>query len=363
MWKNFILFCLLMLFIGSEVFAQDAQPEKKISVGVILPLSGSAASFGEGIRQAIELAYARLPLEKRDRINLVIEDDGFITARSVSAFQKLVSRDNIEIVFVVGSGAGHGVAPIAQSKGIPMIAIGASDSKIVKGRDYAFLHWVAPEFEAKVLVDEIVRRDYKRLSLVTSEQEGQIAIYDAIIKELEEHGIKDRVVLDERYITDEVDFRTYVTKARSNKVDGAIVILLPGTVSLFAKQMRNGGVLSDLIGLEIFEDENEVKASQGALIGQWYVNSDAATDEFVNSYKARYVRSPGLGGANGYDVLNLVADAVYKFGHNMDGVKKYLATIKDYHGATGVYSATGDNRFTLPAAVKIVTKDGFEKLH
>ena len=356
-----VVFCLSFLLLPNA-FAQSSNTEKKVSIGVILPLSGMMASLGNNIRNAIELAYQRLPQEKRDRINLVFEDDGFVTSRSVSAFQKLVVNDNIEVVFVGGSGAGHGVAPIAQMKGIPLIAIGASDFKVVEGRDYAFLHWIAPEAEAEVLVKEIIRRGYERLSLITSEQEGQLAIYNAIIKEIHKHGIEDRVMLDERYVKGEVDFKSHVIKARSKKIDATIVLLLSGSVSSFAKQMREGGELGDLVGVEMFEDENEVKASQGALIGQWYVNTDTANDKFIADYKAKYGEYPSVATANGYDALNLVAEAVSKFGHNAQEIKNYLATIKDYHGAAGIYSATGDNRFTLPAAIKIVTKDGFEKL-
>ena len=40
-----------------------------------------------------------------------------------------------------------------------------------------------------------------------------------------------------------------------------------------------------------------------------------------------------------------------------------LHTLRDFHGALGTYSASGDNRFTLPTAIKIVTEGGFQKLH
>jgi len=42
---------------------------------------------------------------------------------------------------------------------------------------------------------------------------------------------------------------------------------------------------------------------------------------------------------------------------------QFLHTVKDFNGALGTYSASGDNRFTLPAAIKVITADGFKKIH
>ena len=43
-------------------------------------------------------------------------------------------------------------------------------------------------------------------------------------------------------------------------------------------------------------------------------------------------------------------------------INRFLHTVKDFTGVMGTYSATEKNNFTLPAAVKVVTRDGFKKL-
>ena len=62
--------------------------------------------------------------------------------------------------------------------------------------------------------------------------------------------------------------------------------------------------------MELFEDENEVKASEGALVGQWYVNADSSTADFEREFQAKYKEFPGLASANAFDTLNIMADAV-----------------------------------------------------
>jgi branched-chain amino acid transport system substrate-binding protein len=244
-----------------------------------------------------------------------------------------------------------------------LIAIGASDGKVAIGRRYAFTHWVTPEVESEELVKEIVRRDYKRIALTFQEQEGAIACYKALLNELERRGLKPRVVLDEKFLPDSNDFRTFISKAKSRDAEAVVVALFPGLISAFAKQTRSFDLKADLIGFELFEDENEVKASEGALLGQWYVNADVAAGSFVDDYRKRFNEYPGWGAANGYDSLNITADAVQLFGPDTEKIVDYLHNLHNYSGAAGRYSASGDNRFNLPATIKVVREGGFEKLH
>lgn len=64
---------------------------------------------------------------------------------------------------------------------------------------------------------------------------------------------------------------------------------------------------------------------------------------------------------NCYDIARLLGHSAEK-NHSSAELINYLKTVKDFKGAGGTFSATGDNRFTLPAVVKVVTEDGFREL-
>lgn len=363
------IFFASLAFVFSGVFwlcdpclAEDPGNSEQLRIGAILPLSGQSASLGNYIRNGIALSYEKLPAERKKQVELFYEDDGWQIPRSVSAYRRLVSHHKVNAFLVVGSAVGNALAPLAEKDGIPLISIGASDFNVVKGRTFAFIHWVTPEVEARVMVEEIRKRGYKHLALISGEQEGILAVYRAVIKELKRVGLDGKIVLDQKFLTTETDFRTYVAKARKRQVDGVIVCLFPGALSSFAKQIRQGGVQADLMGIELFEDSNEVAASQGALIGQWYINSDSATSNFEKIYYSSFKEHPGWAAANAYDSLQLLAAAHQLYGNNGSKIAEYLSQLTDYRGAAGTYSSTGDNRFTLAAAVKVVRKDGFEKL-
>lgn len=354
------LFLLFTFVLSINLSSLAAEPYK---VGVILPLSGKIASLGVYIKKGIDLAYQELNDDERNKIKLYFEDDQFEARQTVSAYQKLKAQHNIDAVLTVGSTAGNVLGPIAEKDKKLMISIGASDKKFAAGTDYIFTHWVSPEAESSVMAAEIQKRDYKHIAGIINEQEGAIALNDAFIEEMKQKGISDLIVMQEKFLMDNTDYRTFISKAKAKNVDGVYAVLFPAGLGTFAKQAREAGLDADIFGFELFEDEHAVEASDGALIGQWYVNADDAGSEYAKRFKAKYNEEPGWASANAYDSLSLIKNALMKYGSDNLKISNYLKSVKNYSGAIGTYSATGDNRFELPATVKVVAKDGFKKLY
>ena len=57
----------------------------------------------------------------------------------------------------------------------------------------------------------------------------------------------------------------------------------------------------------------------------------------------------------------LIAKAV-SIDPSAEAMRQFLSTVKNFNGAMGRFSASGDNRFTLGAAVKEVKDSNFVKL-
>ncbi len=358
-----LAFLNLASFAAAESVIDKSVASDTFKIGVVIPLSGGAATYGERIRKALLFAYDRLPDPQAKKIELLFEDDQLQSTRSVSAFQKLSTIDQVDAVVTFASGAGNALSPLAEQKQIPLIAIGASDFNVVKGRSYVFTHWVMPELEAREMANEIKKRNYKRIAIVFSEQEGLLAFRTALHKELADLGLKDRLVLDETFVQSETDFKSSITKIKAKDADAALIALMPGAVSAFTKQARQLGFKGDFVGFECFEDEAEVKAADGTLLNQWYVNADEGTEQFLNEYKQANQEAAGLASSNAYDTMMLLAEAFSLHGKDRNKVANHLKTVQNFRGAAGTYSASGDNRFELPAAVKIVRESGFERLY
>jgi len=350
------LFCT-----GGSAFARDLAV-KPYRIGVIMPFSGPVASLGNYLRNGIELSLAGLPAEKRKLIEVVFEDDQFEVPKTISAYQKLSAVGDLDAVFVLASPPANALAPILERKKQVLLAIGASDPTIVQGREFSFVHWVIPAKLGALLAKELQRREFKRIAFVTSEVSGALADTAATVAALEELELEQRIAANLTFPREQTDFKTDIAKLKRVKPDAVIVVMFPGSLSAFVRQARDANLGAEIVGMETFEDESEVKAAQGALLGTWYVNASDPTPEFVAQYKRRYGEHPGWAAANAFDSLNLITDAAAASGGTAEGVRDYLRAVNEYSGGAGSYSASGDNRFTLPAALKQITEQGFVPL-
>ena len=168
------------------------------------------------------------------------------------------------------------------------------------------------------------------------------------------------VTYSEDVPSEEKDFKSLITKLKTKEkeIDAVLVSLFPGQLGVFAKQLRESGITKPLFGTETMEDANEVKISHGALVGGWYVNAGDGSGDFLKTYRDRFPGVSSFSSANGYDAVLLFAAAATK-GVRGDGLAEFLSSIKDFSGALGRYSSTGDHRFSLPAQIKVVTPEGF----
>lgn len=350
-----IIISLLALLCAFGAEASDLN-SKKVKIGVIVPLSGEAASIGEAVKNSMLMAYEKLPSQKQSKIELLFEDDGLQPKNAVTAFNKLVSVNGAQVIINVSSGTAKAISPLAEQKKIPFLAV-ASDPQIVAGRKYVMNFWVSPEEETRIMLPEIVRQGYKNLARISTIQEGVLSANRAF--DAQNNG-KVKIAIDEEYAPDVKDFKPFIAKLQNAKeIDAVLVGLLPGQLGIFAKQLRQSGVTIPIFGWEILEDSNEVKASDGALVGAWYVNAADPSNTFLSEYRKRFPDGSLFAAANGYDLILLMGEAV---GQSTDSeeINRFLHTLKDFEGTLGRYSASSDNRFTLPAAIKVVTATGFE---
>jgi branched-chain amino acid transport system substrate-binding protein len=342
----------LLVLINSASLTLCAE-EPPLTVAAILPLSGAAAEGGTACRNGITLAYEGLPAEARSSIRLIFEDNGLTAARALSAFKKVVSVDRAAVIVTWDSGSSNALAPLCEEQGITLVT-SSLDPRIVRGRANAFNYWVTPEAQAQALIDESLRRGYKRLAMAWAIHDGVLSIKSAFDRR---NNGRIEVAAAEEFPPEVQDFRPMLAKIRNIPgIDAIADNLLFGQVGIFAKQARELGLSQPIIGIESFEEKSEVEASQGALLGQWYVQSADAGPDFRTAYLKRFPGASLYSAGHCHDIMTLIARARTE----KKLLPEFLHALKDFSGAMGTVSATGDHRFSLGAVVKKVTPAGFE---
>jgi branched-chain amino acid transport system substrate-binding protein len=120
------IFALLSLSFAA--LAQDDE-EAPIRVGVILPLTGTAAAVGPEVRLGVEFAFEQVGNEVAGRsVELFFEDETDDPANAVARARQLVEEDDVDVI--IGPQLAHtgaAVSAYAERAGVPHIVLGAAD--------------------------------------------------------------------------------------------------------------------------------------------------------------------------------------------------------------------------------------------
>jgi len=346
------IIAVILIVVGVSYFGKNSsQPSSKepIKIGVILPLTGDAAFIGEAAKNSATLAKESFGKTK-NTYELVFEDDQADSKKTVSAFRKLVDIDKIRAVGTGFAGPGNAVAPLAEQEKIIHFSI-ASDLNIAKDKPFVFNHWIKPENEAGVYIKEAKRQGLKKIAMITSNQQGIIAIRDAMLKE----DPTIFILKDELLGPQEKDFRTSIIKAKNEGADAFLLMILPGQLTSVVKQIKEMKVNVPLTSVESFEYDQEVAPM---LEGEWYVSSADPSEDFTTSYKEKYNSLPYPGSGYAYDVIRILMTAFEKEKTN-EGAAKFISEMKDFPGVTGALSVDSDGNINSKAVIKKIINGKF----
>jgi branched-chain amino acid transport system substrate-binding protein len=130
-------FCVLCLILGGVGLAGA------VKVGVVLPLTGAEAKFGEIEKRSFDMALEEINAKggiKGEPLELIVEDDTGRPDVGRSVVEKLITKD--KVVMVGGgysSSVTYAVAGVCQQNKMPfLVNTGAADNITSSGWDYIF---------------------------------------------------------------------------------------------------------------------------------------------------------------------------------------------------------------------------------
>ncbi|MGI5835825.1 MAG: ABC transporter substrate-binding protein [Chloroflexota bacterium] len=349
---------------GSEAGASSKPIEVK--VGLITPLSGDTKTYGESVKNAVELAIEEANKAGKVNITLVTADSKGDATEGVNAFTKLSAQDQIKtIIGPVISRVAIAVSESAQADKVLMITPTGTSPKVTvdggKRKDYVFRACFIDPFQGNVM---------SKFALNTLKAKSAAIVYD--ISNDYSKGLAEtfqaafesgggQVTNMESYAKDDVDFSAVMTKIAQSNPD---VLFLPdyyNKVNLLAKQAREKGIKSQLLGVDGWDSADlDVKVTEGGYFSNHYSPEDQRSEvqEWIKKYQAKYNSVPDALATLGYDGANLLIEAITKAGSDdSTKVRDAMAAIKDYKAVTGNLSFD-ENGNPIKSGVVIQIKDG-----
>jgi len=349
------LLCMgALLLAGCSQQTTDTSDQKEqVKIGVIAPLSGPAATYGEDAVNAYRSVIADNVNNEQFDFQLVIEDGKCSGRDAVTAIQKLINVDNVQVV-IGGTCSSETLAAgeIAESQGIVMLSPTSSAPEISDIGDFVFRYWNDLD-AAQVLVDHLDDNDVDTIALVYENVDYPVA-YANTVKDL----FGGNVVLEERFNTDEKDMSIIASRiaAASSEIDQIVFLPQGDTSSIaFVRSLINADIWTDFadktIGAEAlmsdtFVDElwaltNGIKVVQFPPFEELDDKAVAFMDEYRESYE---VKSNPTFVVLDAESLQLAIDAITAVGNDANAIREFVAAYNAESPRDGLFGDYYFNR-------------------
>ena len=368
-WIGIIIFALVILA-AVLVVTQLKREAAKIEIGVITPLTGPAAKYGESTKRGLDLAASELNLGESingKTISLIYEDSKTEPKEAVSAFQKLTTIHKLRVVIgALTSSEFLAIAPIAEDKKVILFTPSASAPQITNAGDYIFRNCYSDIYEGTKIAQYITNEtEYKKIAILHINNDYGLGLRDAFKNELmkKESG---EIIDVEMYDLTATDFRTPLSKIKASNPD-ALYIVGYGEMGRILRETKELGLNIPIFSNIMFEDPDILNIAKEAAEGVIYAypsyspeNMQGNIVSFIQKFEKEYGQIPDIYAATAYDALNILALAIKNGGENSSQIKETLYSIKDYPGVTGKTTFDKNGDVIKPVGIKKVILGEFK---
>ncbi len=339
---------VLALTIGFIAYPAAAA---NIKVGIVLPLTGEQAKFGEIEKRSFQMAADEINAKggvKGNKLELLFEDDTGKPDVGRSAVEKLISREKVPVLTGgYSSSVTAAITAVAQQFKVPfLVTTGSADDVTEKKYDYVFrINPPASEYPASVITFlQGVAKPKTAVILYENSLFGQSSS-KSFEEDCKKLGIN--VLTKEGYNKGAVDFKPMLTKVKAQNPDLVYMVSYVMDAALLMRQAKElnfnpkvyigGGA-----GFTLPEfQKNAGSAAEYVYSATLWVESvpyPGAMDYF-KKYHAKYKEDTEYHGAEAYASMYVVADALKR-------AKSFTPKdVRDAMAATDMMTAFGPVKF------------------
>jgi branched-chain amino acid transport system substrate-binding protein len=290
-------------------------------IGVINSMSGPEAPIGENITNGIKLAEEDLK-KKGLALQLVWEDDTGKPQISMSAMEKLSTRDNV--VGVVGpytSACSNAVAKLAEKYKVSLLIPAAAKEEITRqGLKYVFRMNAPADKYASSLIDAALSLGKpKTIAFVYENTDFGTSTSKTAKDYVATKGMQ--VVADVSYPKGSADYRSTLAQIKSKNPDLVFMVSYVADAILLMRQSKEVGLqpqafLGAGAGFTTTEFAKEKAISESVIsCTQWTDDvSWPGAKDFGTRYKAKFGKEPTYHAACAYASMMIMAETAKNAG-------------------------------------------------
>jgi branched-chain amino acid transport system substrate-binding protein len=299
---------MMALFIAFSLSCQrNGQAPSAPKIGALLPMTGPAATTGDQLMKAINLAVQDHAAKTGVKAEVIFEDSKNDPGAGVTAFRKLATLDKVNLIIVSLSGVSEAVAPVANSEKMPAFAL-ASAPISASPNNYMLRWFIDGAGEADMMADYLASKGYRRIAVMHINDNYGRVLLEQFKTRLKTKGLEPVSV--EGFDSKNADFRPLAFKAKEANPDAIYFIAYGRPLGLALRQTSEAGLKVPYVSTFGFEIAGTRELAGDAAEGLVYtsvsygegVSTSSATQDFVKRFRETYKMEPSSDAALAYDL-------------------------------------------------------------
>lgn len=291
--------------------------EKGFKVGVIAPLTGDGARYGEAMKYGIDMAIEEINSTggfQNQKIIAVYQDDKFNPKVALNGFSYLRDVAHVPIIF---GPAGSGISKILsshanESKIVLLSSISTSDTLSFAG-EYFFRNISANSMAAKT-VSNFLTNELKLKNVGVFYENNEYGIN--MNKVFKETFIQGNIVFNLSYEFGQTDFKSSILSISKKNIDAIFIQGTTKNIAIITKQLRENKIDCPIItGDGGYGDE--IKNIAGSAANGLYCTLPAIEDTLTTNYVVfkekfynNYKKLPDVYSVLSYDAVMMVFNSI-----------------------------------------------------
>ena len=299
---------------AASAAAASGEEDNVIRIGVIGPMTGGNAIYGEGAQNAVDMAVEEINSSGGPyTIEIVnggeLADDAQDARQAMNAYN-LVMADDPEAL--VGSFFSSVTLPIAQQASVDnmlLVATGATNVDVTVDRPTVFRDCFIDPYQGKMAAMFVQSEGYTKVAvLYANDDDYSNGLKDAFIENCEANGIE--VVYEGQCTTADTDFTSQVSRVVASGAEFLYYPCFQDTVPLLVSQARSAGFTGAIMGGDGW-DSSDTTGLESQFENCYFTNhySSEDTSDAVVNFVTKYTDTYGTESLNA--CASLYYDAIY----------------------------------------------------
>ena len=283
--------------------ASAGEEDNVIRIGVVGPLTGGSAIYGEGAQNAINMAVEEIVNGGE------IADDAQDAKQAMNAYNRVMADDPDAVVGSFFSSVTLPMAAQAATDNMLLLATGATNVDVTKDRPTVFRDCFIDPYQGKMAALFVQSQGYSKVAVMyANDDDYSNGLKDAFIENCEALGIE--VVDTEQCVTTDTDFTSQLSKVVASGAEFLYYPAFQDTVPLVVNQARSAGFTGAIMGGDGW-DSSDTTGLETQFDNCYFTNhySSEDTSDAVVNFVTKYTEKYGTESLNA--CASLYYDAIY----------------------------------------------------